>query len=47
MSFLNNFSYKKRFKYILEKSKNLLMEKIKDYNEIKQREFDTYIYYEK
>ena len=45
MSFLNNFSYKQRFKYILEKSKNLLMEKIKDYNEIKQREFETYIYY--
>ena len=43
ISFLNNFAYRKRFQYILEKSKNLLIEKIKDYNDEKQREFDNYI----
>ena len=45
ISFLNTFPYRKRFHYILEKSYNLLKEKINDYNEEKQREFNKLIQY--
>ena len=44
ISYLNCFPYQKRYKYIIQKTVDYLKENIEEYNESKQRLFESYLF---